>query len=54
MKIILTGATGMIGEGILIECLNDPRVHANSTAKDLQHLNSNNENHFNRRHRHDR
>ena len=26
MKIILTGATGMIGEGILIECLNDPRV----------------------------
>jgi uncharacterized protein YbjT (DUF2867 family) len=26
MKIILTGATGMIGEGILIECLNDPRI----------------------------
>ena len=26
MKIILTGATGMIGEGILIECLKDPRV----------------------------
>ena len=28
MKIILTGATGMIGEGILIECLNDPRIQA--------------------------
>ena len=26
MKIILTGATGMIGEGILIECLNDVRI----------------------------
>ncbi len=26
MKIILTGATGMIGEGILIECLKDQRV----------------------------
>ncbi|MEN9698917.1 MAG: hypothetical protein RLZZ301_115 [Bacteroidota bacterium] len=26
MKIILTGATGMIGEGILMECLNDPRI----------------------------
>jgi uncharacterized protein YbjT (DUF2867 family) len=26
MKIILTGATGMIGEGILIECLKDSRV----------------------------
>jgi hypothetical protein len=26
MKIILTGATGMIGEGILIECLNDARI----------------------------
>jgi uncharacterized protein YbjT (DUF2867 family) len=26
MKIILTGSTGMIGEGILIECLNDPRI----------------------------
>jgi hypothetical protein len=26
MKIILTGATGMIGEGILIECLKDTRV----------------------------
>ena len=27
MKIILTGATGMIGEGILLECLQDERVH---------------------------
>jgi uncharacterized protein YbjT (DUF2867 family) len=26
MKIILTGATGMIGEGILIECIKDPRI----------------------------
>lgn len=26
MKIILTGATGMVGEGVLLECLADPRV----------------------------
>src|SRR3546814_9432309 len=26
MKIILTGTTGMIGEGILIECLANPRI----------------------------
>ncbi len=26
MKIILTGATGMVGEGVLLECLDDPRV----------------------------
>ena len=28
MKIILTGATGMIGEGILLECLADSRITA--------------------------
>jgi len=28
MKIILTGATGMVGEGVLIECLRDDRVTA--------------------------
>lgn len=26
MKIILTGATGFVGEGVLLECLNDERV----------------------------
>lgn len=26
MKIILTGATGFVGEGVLLECLNDKRV----------------------------
>lgn len=26
MKVVLTGATGMIGEGVLIQCLNDPEV----------------------------
>lgn len=26
MKIILTGTTGMVGEGVLLECLNHPRV----------------------------
>lgn len=28
MKIILTGATGMVGEGVLLECLEDSRVTA--------------------------
>lgn len=26
MKVVLFGATGMVGEGVLIECLDDPRV----------------------------
>lgn len=26
MKVILTGATGMVGEGVLLECLRDPAV----------------------------
>jgi uncharacterized protein YbjT (DUF2867 family) len=26
MKIMLTGATGMVGKGVLLECLDDPRV----------------------------
>jgi len=28
MKVIITGTTGMIGEGILLECLNDDRISA--------------------------
>lgn len=28
MKVILTGASGLVGQGVLIECLRDPRVHA--------------------------
>ncbi|WP_139926346.1 NAD-dependent epimerase/dehydratase family protein [Hymenobacter sp. DG01] len=26
MKVIVTGATGMVGEGVLLECLQDPRI----------------------------
>jgi NAD dependent epimerase/dehydratase family enzyme len=26
IKIILTGATGMVGEGVLMECLENPNV----------------------------
>jgi uncharacterized protein YbjT (DUF2867 family) len=26
MKLIVTGATGLVGEGVLLECLGDPRV----------------------------
>ncbi len=28
LKVIITGATGMVGEGVLIECLNRPEVEA--------------------------
>ncbi|RYD54854.1 MAG: epimerase [Sphingobacteriales bacterium] len=28
IRVIITGATGMVGEGVLLECLNDPRVSA--------------------------
>ena len=28
MKVIVFGATGMVGAGVLIECLQDPRVHS--------------------------
>ncbi len=28
MKVVLFGATGMIGSGVLLECLNDPRVES--------------------------
>lgn len=28
IKAIITGATGMVGEGVLHECLNHPRVEA--------------------------
>jgi uncharacterized protein YbjT (DUF2867 family) len=26
MKVIITGSTGMVGQGVLLECLDDPRV----------------------------
>jgi uncharacterized protein YbjT (DUF2867 family) len=26
MKVIVTGATGMVGEGVLLECLDSPEV----------------------------
>ena len=28
MKVILTGATGMVGEGVLIECLNNKNIES--------------------------
>ena len=28
MKVIVFGATGMVGAGVLIECLEDPRVRS--------------------------
>jgi nucleoside-diphosphate-sugar epimerase len=28
MKVIITGTTGMVGEGVLIECLNDTRIES--------------------------
>lgn len=28
MRIIITGATGMVGEGVLLDCLDNPEVHA--------------------------
>lgn len=28
MKVVIFGATGMVGSGVLRECLDDPRVHA--------------------------
>lgn len=28
MKVIITGATGMVGEGVLFECINNPKVSA--------------------------
>ena len=26
IKVIITGATGMVGEGVLLECLSHPKV----------------------------
>lgn len=41
LKIILTGATGFVGEGVLLECLNNPGVAeilmVNRKHSDLQH-----------------
>lgn len=39
MKIILTGATGMVGEGILLVCLNDKRIDEvlSISRKPLEH-----------------
>lgn len=27
MKVIITGSTGMVGQGILLECIDDPRIY---------------------------
>ena len=32
MKAIITGATGMAGEGVLIECLHHPQVRVPTTV----------------------
>lgn len=41
MKIILTGSTGMVGKGVLLECLNNSKVEAvlviNRKTVDIQH-----------------
>jgi nucleoside-diphosphate-sugar epimerase len=41
LKIILTGATGFVGEGVLLECLRHPEVQeilmVNRKHLDLQH-----------------
>lgn len=41
IRVIITGATGMVGEGVLHEALNDPRVHSvliiNRTASGYTH-----------------
>jgi hypothetical protein len=26
MKVVITGTTGMIGEGVLLECLDSPKI----------------------------
>ena len=41
LKVILTGATGMVGEGVLLECLEHPEVEkvlmVNRKHFDLEH-----------------
>lgn len=41
MKVIITGATGMVGQGVLLECLDDARVEkvltTGRTATGMQH-----------------
>lgn len=41
MKVILTGASGMLGKGILLECLEDPRISQvlaiNRSKQDIEH-----------------
>jgi len=31
IKVIITGATGMVGEGVLLECLQHPEVEFKAT-----------------------
>ncbi|MFD2144491.1 hypothetical protein [Mucilaginibacter antarcticus] len=42
IKVIITGATGMVGEGVLLHCLNSPEVAqvliVNRRHYNLQHL----------------
>lgn len=41
LKVIITGSTGMIGKGVLLECIDDPRVESilviNRTPVDITH-----------------
>ena len=41
LKVILTGSTGMIGKGVLLECIDDPRVESilaiNRSPGDIVH-----------------
>lgn len=41
MKVIITGSTGMVGKGVLLECLDDDRISAvllvNRSRIDIKH-----------------
>ena len=39
MNVIVTGATGMVGEGVLLECLENPAVERWRKLKGLSRLN---------------
>lgn len=42
MKVIITGATGMVGKGVLLECLEHPRISEvliiNRSSLEMQHI----------------
>ena len=38
IKVIITGATGMVGEGVLLECLENPAVEKVLMVRDIKEL----------------